>query len=331
MKQKSTGCKIIERRSASNDNAEHDAEVPTVTLRNLPCGEIEKVISELEGWLEQEIPGTTSGSTCSGDFLFHVQDDSRTKRKTIQFGYNFFKLEAGDTSFVEPPSFIQRIGEQVLRAFDNISSSGKSHDSLPDDKAAPFNNIIVSIYLNGFHLEPHVDTDVPVQANRGGHQISDKMASIQEYSTDAPAAEITGQMYGFAEEIFGIILTADTTGKLYFTHQLDDQLVPLRRTPCSAGRVGAYKTKGEGYSNNTADEAAQQHAQQVSGEPQPVSENSLVELVPDLATEHLYELPEQPGLAFRLRGAVRRKPYYHGVSEVQTRRVSITFRHVILF
>ena len=52
---------------------------------------------------------------------------------------------------------------------------------------------------------------------------------------------------------------------------------------------------------------------------------------PQLDLKHAIRLDEKLGTAFLLTGALRRKPYYHGVSPVESLRISVTFRTVQFF
>lgn len=51
-------------------------------------------------------------------------------------------------------------------------------------------------------------------------------------------------------------------------------------------------------------------------------------LAPPLDIEPVYSLKEEEGTIFYLEGAFRKTPYFHGVSKVSNRRISITFRTV---
>ena len=49
---------------------------------------------------------------------------------------------------------------------------------------------------------------------------------------------------------------------------------------------------------------------------------------PPLDSDPIYSLEEKRGTVFCLQGPYRKAPYFHGVSEVSKRRISITFRTV---
>jgi hypothetical protein len=168
--------------------------------------------------------------------VFAHQDDGRTRRDTREYGYSFFKMENNDFTYSPPPSFFQELGTHICQAL--------GHEPVE------FTNIILSLYEEGFHLEPHVDVNV-----------KDLYKNCTFY---------------FDENVYGIVLEADPTGHLYFV-----------------------KWEGEG-------------------------------LVPPLNLEPIYALEEYPGMIFCLQGPLRQSPYFHAVSTVSKRRISITFRTVKL-
>lgn len=164
--------------------------------------------------------------------LLH-ENRSRTVRNTLQYGYSFMKLEKGDFSYTPIPPFLQELGDRISEAL-----------GYPQEE---FDNVIISIYDEGYHLEPHVDTS-PINHPR--------------------------RLYYFGERILGIVIEADPTGHLYFVEHEGRGIPPVDR---------------------------------------PV----------------VYEMEEVPGTIFSLEGDYRHAPYYHGVSPVSSRRISITFRTVI--
>lgn len=186
--------------------------------------------------------------------LFHSQKDERTIRDTIQYGYNFFKLEQGDLTYAPIPEFLHDLGNEILAAFGF-------------ENVLPFDNVIISVYESGYHLEPHEDTDIVRESNNSinlNQHYTDRMENRKEYA--------------FAENIFGVVIVADGSGRFYILHD-------------------------------------------------PSSTNSTVSIE---KAETVFELNESPGVAFMLSGEARRRPFLHGVSEVCDRRVSVTFRHVLL-
>jgi hypothetical protein len=163
---------------------------------------------------------------------FSRQDTTRTHRDTREYGYSYFKMEEGDFSYTPPPAFLSLLGNEVCKALGH-----------PPEE---FTNIILSLYEEGFHLEPHIDTHAG--SNTSG--------------------------YYYDENVYGIIIEADPTGHLYFVRDDVNPRPPL-------------------------------------------------DLVP------IYNLEETTGSIFCLQGDLRMPPYFHGVSRVSKRRVSITFRKVI--
>jgi hypothetical protein len=127
---------------------------------------------------------------------------------------------------------LQELGDNICKALDR--------------SYRVFNNIILSVYEEGFHLEPHIDI------NSTDHQTN----------------------FYFQEEVFGIIIEPDPTGHLYF---IQDSI-------------------------NTI----------------PSMENQNI----------IYHLNEKKGTTFSLEGDYRKSPYFHGVTHVSKRRISITFRVV---
>ena len=51
--------------------------------------------------------------------------------------------------------------------------------------------------------------------------------------------------------------------------------------------------------------------------------------LPPLGLEPVYNLSEKVGSVFCLEGPFRHQPYFHGVSDIKNRRISITFRTVV--
>lgn len=123
---------------------------------------------------------------------FFYQNDGRTHRGTREYGYSFFKMETGDFSYSPPPLFLQQLGAKICEAL--------------GDPQQEFTNIILSLYDEGFHLEPHVDTN----------------------ATDPHKG------YYFEENVYGIIIAADATGHLYFVRDDAHLRPPLDLKPIYA-------------------------------------------------------------------------------------------------
>lgn len=165
---------------------------------------------------------------------FSLQNTDRTICNTREYGYSFFKMENGDFSYSPPPQFLQDLGIEVCKALNQPPEN--------------FTNIILSLYIEGFHLEPHIDINASDAHDKG---------------------------YYFDENVYGVIIEADPTGHLYFIRDEENSVPPLNLDP-------------------------------------------------------LYSIEEKPGSIFCLQGDYRKAPYFHGVSEVTKRRISITFRKVVI-
>lgn len=101
------------------------------------------------------------------------QLDSRTNRMTREFGYSYFKLEQGDHSYVEPPDFLQELGNQICIALEH--------------PCRKFTNVIVSLYEKDYHLEPHIDVSLENATN--GFYFSEEVYGI------IIEADETGHLY----------------------------------------------------------------------------------------------------------------------------------------
>lgn len=82
-----------------------------------------------------------------------LQDDEHTMRATREYGYSFFRLREGDTSYVTPPAFLEQLGDLVCDALGH-----------PRQK---FSNFIISRYDSGFHLKYHADSAEEDVAKQG--------------------------------------------------------------------------------------------------------------------------------------------------------------------
>lgn len=117
------------------------------------------------------------------------QNDGRTNRLTKEFGYSFFKMERGDFTYTAPPPFLQELGYKVCEALDHP----------PKD----FTNFIISLYEEGYILEPHVD-----------------VACSDPYHG-----------FYFDERVYGVILEIDPEGHLYFIKHEGNEPAPLDGRP----------------------------------------------------------------------------------------------------
>lgn len=109
------------------------------------------------------------------------QRDHKTRRQTLNFGYDFVKLRQGNQSYSPIPIAIQELRQEAVKALQN-----KTDKALPP--ASAFQNCIISIYGAGDRLEPHIDTDRP---------------GLDKYG------------FCFGDDIIGVILESDRTGKFF--------------------------------------------------------------------------------------------------------------------
>ncbi len=134
-------------------------------------------------FIQQELGGELS-----------LQNDGRTKRRTIEYGYSFFRMEKGDYRFNRPPYFLEELGRDVCRALGR--------------EPKQFTNIILSQYGPGYSLEPHVD-----------------VGKKDRY----PGAD-----FYFDEEVYGIVIQPDPTGHLFFVRWNGGLKPPLGLNPVYA-------------------------------------------------------------------------------------------------
>jgi hypothetical protein len=120
-----------------------------------------------------------------------LQDDGRTRRATREYGYSFFKMEQGDFSYSPPPAFLQEIGELVCQALGH--------------EPKEFTNVILSLYGEGYSLEPHVD-----------------VGEVDQYP---------GLSFYFDENVYGIVIEPDPTGRLFFVEWHEGLRPPLDLEP----------------------------------------------------------------------------------------------------
>lgn len=168
------------------------------------------------------------------------QKTSKTMRKTYSLGYDYFALSDGIDTFTPIPDYLKMLCQECIHSFSKEYQLGKAEDYL---------NVIVSFYEPGYRLEPHVDVDFSDRITDGKH--------VNFY---------------FGENVLGIILQADPTGKLYFLKSDEESLLDNQ--------------------------------------------------------EKFLELNEFSGMTYLLNQHLRRKPFYHGVSQVTEHRLSVTFRTV---
>lgn len=118
-----------------------------------------------------------------------LQDSITTKRKTYSFGYNYFSLLENNRNFTHIPTYLQTLCQQCIDSFPKEHALGNAQD---------YKNAIVSFYEPGYSLEPHYDVDV-------------------DQYTEGKDVD-----FYFGENIIGVVLVADHSGKLYFAKAVDD-------------------------------------------------------------------------------------------------------------
>lgn len=108
----------------------------------------------------------------------------KTRRTSINCGWDFTKLKAGEKIWHEPPPVVTELYARV-----KISLEAATHGlMLPDS----FGNAIISRYSKGDKLQPHVDLNRALAEKKG----------LKGY---------------FGEQIIGVSITADKTGNLFFS------------------------------------------------------------------------------------------------------------------
>ena len=112
----------------------------------------------------------------------NIQNSEKTSRKTYSFGYNYFSLLEKNRNYTLIPNYLYELCQACIDSFPKEMNLGNAHD---------YKNAIVSFFEPGYCLEPHYDADV------------------DRYSE--------GKMvdFHFGEHILGVILEADSRGKLY--------------------------------------------------------------------------------------------------------------------
>lgn len=112
------------------------------------------------------------------DRSLRSQSDHYTVRDTLIFGYDYFLLIEGRVQFTAIPEYLQDLCQNCIEALGEQYNLGSYKD---------YSNIIISVYREGYHLQPHIDVDP---------------------SSDA--------IFYFGENVVGVILESDSEGRLYF-------------------------------------------------------------------------------------------------------------------
>jgi hypothetical protein len=114
-----------------------------------------------------------------------LQNTNATLRETYNFGYDYFAMTRGDYSSTEIPNFLTDLCQHCIGSFGNPNHLGNYQE---------YNNVIVSMYYEGYCLEPHVDVD------------------INDQITDGQKVD-----FYFGENVLGVVLVADSEGKFYIS------------------------------------------------------------------------------------------------------------------
>ncbi len=119
------------------------------------------------------------------------QETPTTHRKTYSFGYNYFSMTDENFFFTHIPDYLTELCQACIDSFPKEYALGKGSD---------YQNVIVSFYEAGYQLEPHVDVD------------SDRFAEGRPVQ------------FHFGENIIGVVLESDPTGKLYVVKSKNEAL-----------------------------------------------------------------------------------------------------------
>lgn len=119
-----------------------------------------------------------------------LENTKSTLRETYNFGYDYFAMTSGDHSATEIPSFLADLCQHCIESFANSNYLGNCQE---------YNNVIVSMYYAGYHLEPHIDVDV-----------NDQM-------TDGKKVD-----FYFGENVLGVVLVPDVEGKFFISEASSD-------------------------------------------------------------------------------------------------------------
>lgn len=124
-------------------------------------------------------------------------DDGEMSRRTINFGWSFPSLEAGQKTFIDIPSGMRQLRKSV---FDCL------HPYTAPEDAKYYDNIIVTLYGPGQRIKPHWDRD----------------------ESDTRSGKTT---FSFGDKIIGAVLVSDTVEKSY--DSTDSNSEKITRNPGS--------------------------------------------------------------------------------------------------
>lgn len=109
--------------------------------------------------------------------LLREQSDDYTVRDTLAFGYDYFALLEGDQAFTPIPAYLEKLCHACIEALGPGYQLGAAQD---------YSNVIVSIYREGYRLQPHVDVDPSENMN-----------------------------FYFGDQVIGVVLECDQAGRFY--------------------------------------------------------------------------------------------------------------------
>ncbi len=109
-----------------------------------------------------------------------------TSRNTLSYGYDFFRMRNNDFRPRPTPQILKDVCASAVQKLEEVISR-----KLPSVSA--FNSCLVSLYERGGKLEPHVDT----------------------------AKDFSRSKFYFGDDIIGVVINADTSGKLYVQKQIN--------------------------------------------------------------------------------------------------------------
>lgn len=126
--------------------------------------------------------------------ILKQQKNALSQRKIQKFGYDYFTLVQGDSTYTTIPTYL-------------IELSRACHDALALKHldSNQYNNIIISYYEKNDMLEPHVDVEEKCRVT-GGKAVN----------------------FYFDEDVLGLILQPDKTGKLYLV-KAESEIVDKRQ------------------------------------------------------------------------------------------------------
>lgn len=133
----------------------------------------------------------------------HQEATETTRRDTLSFGYDYFDMQGAEWPFTPIPDYMVDLCRACIHSF-----AGQPFEL---GQAEDYQNVIISMYKQGRKLEPHADVSV-------GDKFSD------------PSTGRLANFY-FGENILGVVLETDETGRLYFVKS-DEGVYPIKGERC---------------------------------------------------------------------------------------------------